>query len=513
MVEYTKWRQVLSIACRSLGTLRRAVCLGVVCLSAGSRGGADDAPAASLPPFYLIRRAIVLPVDPTAAPDATVQGMIARQKALQPRSRRRRLRLNVRPSTAASPPKYAQIGQKPPTVKPSPGSDRVPEGERRPLAQGLLCDALADRLREELHVQVVPDEEVRSALKELHLTASQAANPPDAARLCAVLRCQALFMPDVVQVSIHDGMERDVSVRAVISATYADLDAAALTLHRVNRPPARTRGRRPRGTSAVREPVAASSTALPETLPVVGSVRVEHPMFRSAYLQTQAAAIRVAAAHAAGGVIRTLRTGQSSPFALSGVRVGVGPVSAPEAVDLLVFTAQGRHVEAGALRGLPHDVSALFTPNLDPIAADATVGPELARRQMQGAGVTPEALWLDESTPLPTSTRALGQRLNVDYLLMARVTDIEMEQGPNQAMPTPRGAALEQEARVETSGALVRVADGAVVWRDRAIADLTERVGSARTVDAARRLVHDATRFSLIDLARRFTRYLDSFSQ
>ena len=261
---------------------------------------------------------------------------------------------------------------------------------------------------------------------------------------------------------------------------------------------------------------------MPEALPVAGAVRIARPMFRSAYLQTQAAAIRAAVQQAARGVISTLRTGQSAPFAPPDIRVGVAPVSAPVVADKLIFTTQGRHVEPAALSGLPADVSTLFTPDLAPVDSVAIAGPEHVRAAMQAAGIAIRALWAKEDAPAAGPARALGRVLNVDYVLLARITDIELEEGPEETASVvarqalTQNPGLEQEARVESVGALVRVSDGAVLWRDRATATMTAHTvhtDEPYSTQMARRVARDATRFSLIDLSRRLTHYLDSFSQ
>lgn len=577
LVEYTKWRQVLSTACRSLNLIRAftgpavvseshhrpgsfalhsptppegsptrtavaaalhngrrpsvsglAQLVGVLFCLVGAplRAAEPPAQAPSIPPFYLIRRAIVLPNTATTAPDVPVQALIDRQRALQARRRRRRIRLTAPAPAPARPRSYAQIGQK--SARQQPDPDRVPVGERTALATALFRDALTERLGDTLRVTVISDDEVRAALRDLHLTTAQATRPTDARRLCVQLRCQALFAPAALQVTIHEGMAREVTVRTVVAATYADLGLAeAAGTHGVNGPlPQQGQshqsrmGGRPTASTAIGA-ASVAETALPETLPVAGAVRIDHPMFRRAYLQTQAAAIRIAARQAALAVIGMLRTGQGAPFAPPGVRIAIAPVPSPGIADKLVFTVQGRHVEIAALRGLPEDVATLFTPDLEPLDSGAIVGPDRVTAALQAAHISAAALWAREDTPAIEPTRALGRRLKVDYVLLAHVTDVGLEEGPatTETVATETGVAgsrLEQEAYAESEGALVRVADGAVLWHNRAGATMNAQAVSddaVKSAHTARRAVHDAIHFSLVDLARRLTHYLDSFSQ
>ena len=91
---------------------------------------------------------------------------------------------------------------------------------------------------------------------------------------------------------------------------------------------------------------------------------------------------------------------------------------------------------------------------------------------------------------------------------MAHVTGLEMEES------TLDNGGKEREAQAATFGALIRVADGTIVWQDRASASLRvrPRMGQRKTETDAE-IIRDAAMFALLELQRRFARYRSQFER
>jgi hypothetical protein len=272
---------------------------------------------------------------------------------------------------------------------------------------------------------------------------------------------------------------------------------------------------------------------------VAGAASTGRVWFHHIYVKTKPELVDEAARQAAALAAHTLTTGEIGPLMRFGERVAILPVSAPTVADKLVFTAQGRKVLPAAVHDLPADVSEKFAPDLLPLFPDSILRPAGAMlRQIPPA----TALWTGEDTPNTNALRVLGRQLRVDYLLLARVTSLELSVGPpdptrgTQAIPnqkpevapeetkqnraanvlllegTAQQPVWEREARAEAVGALVRVEDGVVVWQHRATATMTARspVGGAEGA-ADKQVMADAVRFALVELQRLFWDYRARF--
>ncbi|HLV79858.1 MAG TPA: hypothetical protein VKT32_06225 [Chthonomonadaceae bacterium] len=406
----------------------------------------------------------------------------------------------------------------------------APEGKRedarqalqgallRDLEEALFCDALARQLRERLDIRVTPESQTQAALAALRLTPAQAAQPEGARALCARLGCDAVLAPQVIRVSVREEKTRDLAFWVAVQMVGPRL-SEDLAVRRA--------GTRSRRRSRREEP----GLAAPSEIIAAGAASSGRALFRMGYARTRLNLADQAARQAAARAAHTLETGEAGPLMQPQDRIALAPVPAPPQADQLLFTPQGRRVLPGVVRGLPPDVSSRFTPDLLPLFGKAVIALEETRRAMTRLGLAPAALWAQEEQPEKARAQALGRQLGVDYLLLAHVTDIEMEAGTadpqaghpagpgggrlaGSALESARPMARERVARAEAAGALVRVADGAVLWSDRAAESMTVRPEDSLTAGLSdRQVAEDAVHFALLELQRRFRRYRARFER
>jgi len=137
----------------------------------------------------------------------------------------------------------------------------------------------------------------------------------------------------------------------------------------------------------------------------------------------------------------------------------------------------------------------------------------------------PESLWNRNESPDSVAVAALGKRLGVQYVLMARISDLEMSltaqdsrsAGKAEA-PVKRTVASQDEdtapaesASAEAIGALVRVSDAALLWNHRTSATWQGRNRGAQDAAGRKRTAESAIRFALAQLDHRFQIYRRRF--
>ena len=255
-------------------------------------------------------------------------------------------------------------------------------------------------------------------------------------------------------------------------------------------------------------------------LEIAGASSSERVIFRSRYKKKQEDCLRDAAQQAANYLMHALRTGEFNPFMRPADRLAIAPVLSPVQADKLIFTPSGRRVQPVAVRDLAQDVSALFTPDLLPLTADRIVDASevkeaLAKSSQNAERQKSEAvLWTADHGPDMPRVLTLARGLHVDYILLTRINDIELSEG--QAGPAllassgPTAEPLEQSANVDASAILVRVSDGVLLWQDRGSAIMKSVNGHIQNY---RGLIHDATRFALLELQRRLRLYRAKFEE
>lgn len=426
--------------------------------------------------------------------------------------------------------------------------DTVPVEQRAILAQALFADVLAERIQERLGVAVAAQTEVSAALSALRLTPAAIEDrdkPENGRRLCAYLHCQAILIPHILQCKVKDGLTRDITCYARV--TIEKIGKTEKNETPVDNPKGKLAGKRPDGThrkaetngEGQQDPEGVSAARWPARLDVAGAASASQVLFHRQYQKPQGDLIRDAAQQAASLLAHTLRTGEQAPFMRPADRLAVLPIPAPTQADKLVFTKLGRRVQPLAVQRLNGNVSALFTPDLLPLSSDHILDASevMARVELayeQSGSVQEknsenlrnlkslENLWKhgkDEMAPDTGRVQFLGRRLGTDYVLLARITDIEVSEGaadPATLVSNITPGEPERAVRVEAVAALVRVVDGTVQWQDRATATVTSPLtaqSAAGSASAERSLVHDTIRFALMELERRLRHYRTGFEK
>ena len=150
-------------------------------------------------------------------------------------------------------------------------------------------------------------------------------------------------------------------------------------------------------------------------------------------------------------------------------------------------------------------------PDLAPLP-DAAILPQYKmRKALAGQGLPITALWTREDEPQIERARSAARKIGADYVLMATVSDLDVDAGLEADAKTMTWLA---EGRAEAVGALLRVSDGAILWRDRAAVTLPSRMDRSRSFSTLRQeqtVARDAAKFALLDLQRRFHRYIARF--
>ncbi len=452
-------------------------------------------------PIGDVRRVALMPSASSA--DPLVQKTLSDIRALGARKRRQSLftlpapsdgTRRVVPSRDVSP--HRNPG-KAATVTRSQGSAvSVPPyapQQMEDIAAGLFRDALSARLSGRLNLEITPEAETVSAARDLNLKSAELLSGVSVASLCKRLKCDAIIVPRVIRLR-----SRVVGTRVL----------SIWTTVRILRPGSRS-------TTAGAAPPSVLE------LPAAGASATERAPFQERFMKDWPQLLTDAARQAAAITVRTLVAGEVAPFVRVSERVGVAPVSAPAQADALVFHAAGRTVVPAALTGLPVDVSTYFHPDLLPLFPDDVVSSVGAATALAGEPPGAGGLWTKSEAPDSVRAAALGRRLKVQYIVMACVCDLEMalndpQQGRDRlASHTAIGAqdgqsadspALES-ATAEAIGALVRVSDGAILWRDRTSATMHGGAGGSGAAAFRKHIALEAIRFSLVQLERRFRQF------
>ncbi len=452
--------------------------LALLLYSALVAGGQEASPR--------LRRVLVLP---PPRPDAATQKWIAGEREAAKKPKRGGLFSIFASQKPAAKPDKTKTPAKKKSEKPEIAEEATPH-QLRALCETLLYEDLTERLRTHLHLTVPTEAEVRTAAESLHLAEKDFPEPETLRRLAAALNCEAVLEPRQTALERREGTERALTLRGTVrflSRASGEQD----------RTPVGRKGRTRPGPPA----------ALPALFPFFGIASAGRVLFHDGYRRTPVQLAFEAAQQAAAVAAHTFWTGETGPFTTEGERVALLPIPAPTQADALLFTPEGRRVAPAAVRGLPADVTTRFQPYLAPLGGKDIVGAEAVRRMLASEKRNVEDLWRQDQPEL-ARVQALGQRLDVGYVLMAHITEIELETGvPNAAQTLST-----REARAEAVGALIRVRDGAVLWQDRATATMTlHPTGDSKSVSIDRQAVEDAEHFALSDLQRRFRAYRAHF--
>ncbi len=444
-------------------------------------------------PLSQVRRVALL--IPETSKDALVVRVVAAEHANHARRRRPGLFAPKPTETGrkpASPIRKPVDKKAPPSTAPDNETEYSP-AQLRSIAETLFWDSLADRLDNHIAAQVVPQTDLLAALAELKLSRSALLSRAQVAALCAKLNCEAILLPSACRIRTREADVRALSLWSSIRVVRAvGRQSAANSSGRLERP---------------------------VDFPVAGASYSEHAPFSDHFFKDWPQIASEAARQAADVAGRTLETGVAAPFVNESDRVAIAPVAAPTHADALMFHMGGRTVEPAALRAMPADVSSYFRPDMLPLFPDRIVSAKTAADAVSAEHASDENLWTANEMPDSVRVVALGKRLKVKYVLMARVPDLEIAVTTvpaSVAGSSPRDlrpdADAQESATAEAIGALVRVSDGAVLWNARTTATMSGGVRANETPAASRRrIARDAVRFSLVQLDRRFRQYRHRF--
>ncbi len=358
--------------------------------------------------------------------------------------------------------------------KPKP--EPLPTGTQLQTYAGLVfAKALEQKLQRRARSLIVPQPKARQAAAFL-------LDKEQARQLCQEMQADALMQIATPHIEIREGIVRDVIVRTTVHLPYA----------------------RPVQPKADVDPMFAFAS-----LATVGSDSTGRNLLSGNYIDALRDQVKTAAKQAAARAVHQLLTHERDLVTENGARWMVLPVPSPVAADKLRFTPQGRIFEPKAITKLPSDVSDLFTPNLMPLNEENRVSAREVQAFLSRRGEAITEAWQSATVPNIARVREWAKALRGDYVLMAHVTSLEMEESPLE-----EGGGKDREAQAETFGALVRVSDGKILWQDRASASLRvrPRVGQ-RKFETDAEIVGDAAMFALLELQRRFARYRAQFER
>jgi len=381
------------------------------------------------------------------------------------------------------------------------------------LANLCLTSAVRERLTSRFRNTVLEAKDVAAAMEFLHLTPGAALTSDGAHMLCTRLEADAIVVIDGPVLTELEGTARELIIRAKVRiAALRDANGGFTPSHRLRAPQTAMGGVRLKPQ---------------EEFTVAGAAVASRAFMSAGYTSDFPALAAQAASQAASIAIHTLSTGEEAPFLDAAERIAIVPAYGPERADTLVLSSSGRYTETGAVMQLPTDVSGYFTPDLLPVLTKdvvdaAATGSEI--RNISGARLD---LWRDKYAANIDGVCNLGRLLKVQYVLLAHITDVETATAPivqseqrtsgsQQYSNQPSNAASwEREAHAEACGALIRVADGVVIWTDRGDTTVTssKRVAPASRAAADRSIATEAEKFALIDLKRRFAAFRSQFEQ
>ncbi len=188
------------------------------------------------------------------------------------------------------------------------------------------------------------------------------------------------------------------------------------------------------------------------------------------------------------------------------------PAAVPQVVAKRL--ASGTSV-AVPLPSLRRAADVLFQPAIPPFVPLAS--PQRVWAALRRLGLRPEDLWAASGDPDVGYAVRVAKLLHVDYLFVSRVQDLALSE---ETLSVPDGSTMkpgvERRADATAEAALIRVSDGAVLWRDRlsggtaARTEYVRHVPRLRTdeqcVGDAARIAYAYLRFSLDDYRRSLVR-------
>ena len=373
--------------------------------------------------------------------------------------------------------------------KAAPPPPPLTMAQTRTIARVLFREILAERLRTGGKFAILSDDAVRDALNRLPFAPKSELTPTLAGRLAAKLEADAVL-------AIDD------------SALTLPADESKTTTLRVN---LRLFGPRLTPEAPMAEDTVPS--LLENRFTACGTAEKAVSIFGKVPPRVGTQGAGKAARQAALRAAHTLRTGEILLLCLPNVTVALAPVPSPSAADRLLFAANGRTAQTEAVRNLPPDVSGLFLPDLAPLSESAVIPAYRMRKSLFQEGLNARSLWTREDDPQIGAAQRAAKALPADYVLMATVSELDVDAGLEAGAATMTWLA---QGRAEAVGVLLRVSDGAVLWRDRCAVSLESHADRSDSFSTARQeqaVARDAVKFALLELQRRFHRYVGQFEK
>ncbi len=454
------------------------------------------------------RIALVNPVEKTLQTPA-MQLIIRQEKARLDstfRSRKKKSRSRSPIISPVAPVKTRGSSEEQSNIqKPMASEDDIPPSQWRTVASALLRDILSRRLQDRTGVVLTDESVVRSALAASGTNESDESSVSGLTALNTTLKIDAILTPEITRVDFREAGERSVLIWGKMKIVGI---VGALSRLQLN-------------SSSSVLPAAESAAWM---FPISGVATNETAAFRPAAPVSRLGLVRRAVNSAALAIMHTLYSGEMDPFATLGTRLALLPLVSPIMADKLIFKDSGRETQIVSLGSLPADLSVWFRPNLLPITTRYIVDTSTTGSHLSSRALSSAHLWTSEYEPSSIFFQELGRRLKTDYILAARINYIELEQGQKEnslgisVSSNSRKVSdpVVHAARAEAAGTLIRVADGAILWKEFASASMTTQDNPAikkNSNDIDRTTARDAVKFALIELQRKFRKYRSKFQQ
>ncbi len=383
------------------------------------------------------------------------------------------------------------------------------------VAQTLFEDSLLASLQSDSNLKTIPELETETARKILLRKTSAVTAVSDKETLMRRLRCDALLTPHVIKIEIRNGMFREVCFWGEVRSEILDIEHSVKPI-----------------AESKRGAYIRSVESLPGRVFASGSSSIVKSPFQSKYLKSISQQLQEAVTQAGNVAAYQLSKGEQVPFVNRLERIAILPTISQERADALVFSPFGKQVVPGAVIELPTDLSSLFKPDFLPLSGEALCNPHEIENAFKQIGIANAQLWKQGETPDIEKIQFLGRLTRSDYVMLAKVSDIELSSAA--AAPKEKGASrvvsdsaisqrsskvasvtANRDARAVAIGTLIRVADGEILWFERTTATMSAhdvKVTGIADFSSAKRLVNDVSRFSLLQLQRRFALYRRQFT-
>lgn len=441
----------------------------------------------AISPGIIRRAALILPA---VTKDPLVLKLIDEERRLHPAKRRKVSLFSIKPreDRTQRPTSSKRIQN----INRSEKNDQEPTHEQLQEAVSILFnDSIAKRLHDRLNITIVPTGEIEEMLRKNHFAITDIAKPEVVSQIGSQLNCDIAIIPKLDKFVYSERADRELIIWSRIQVIDLRIKANIET------------------TQAKENGNKKGKLLLSNTIEAAGSSRCGRAAFQNRYVKTWIRLGAEAVEHAASQSVHTLQTGDSDPFENRKIRIGILPVYSPTECDMLLFTKSNRKVIASGIHDLPSDISDRFMPDVFPILSENIQGTSASLAIMKEMKLNPKQLWISDEHPDMTNIKKIADRMRVDFILLARISDLEVQTGQAGSVASEQ----EIEARAEAIADLISVKDVKVIWKDRATATMMHKSKSGIGSQLDHKTITDAERFALLQLQRRFQTYRMHFEQ